>query len=99
MARKLSKVERETLSMARASSIHVPAEWFDGDVWELDSLDYAPHSAEVARQLIRSHAVKAGHKLASKIKNGKLFIQAIPASVEVVENDNDEPGNGGDVKK
>ena len=41
MARKLSKVERETLSMARASSIHVPAEWFDGDVWELDSLDYA----------------------------------------------------------
>lgn len=87
MARKLNKSERAQMTFARGSQIAVDEAWFDGEVWALESEDFAPHTPEVARQLIRSQAVKRGHKIATKIRDGVLYLQVVAPSTAVVEND------------
>lgn len=87
MARKLTNQERSEMTFARSSSINVPDEWLDGDVWALESEDFAPHTPEIARQLIRTVAQKRGKKIATKIREGVLYIQVVPEAANVVELD------------
>lgn len=90
MARKLNAVELEKMAFARASQIAIDEGWFDGDMWQLEPSDFAPLTAEIARGVIRTQAVKRGKKIATKIKNGNLYIQVIPDTTLVVEVDSDE---------
>jgi hypothetical protein len=83
MAKKNSSVV-----LGRSSTVKVDEAWLDGDVWELEPVDYAPNTPEVARQLIRGKIQsKFGKKIATKIDGTSLFIQVIPEDELVVEAD------------
>lgn len=87
MPRKLTKTEREGMTFTRGNQIVVDEKWFDGDVWAFETADMAPHTPEIYRQLIRNAAVKRGHKIATKIEEGVVYIQTVPEGTEVVESD------------
>jgi len=89
MPRKLTQDERATLVMGRASQIAISDEWFDGDVWALEGEDFAPLMPEIARQQVRNYAARHGWKVATKIREGVLYVQKINGDTLVVETDSD----------
>lgn len=93
MAKKLRGLQAEAIGLSLAVTLHVPEDWFDGDVWEITAEDYKPLTAEVARQKIRTEATKRDVKIVTKIREGVIYIQAIPRDMLL----NEQDSKGGEV--